>query len=80
LDDILAESVYVHAAFCRPDSAPSSEGNVDVGAWRKILGELLDSGHEREMRQGWQDALQTASGEDERKLMDMVRARTGERP
>lgn len=79
LDDILNESVYVHAGFCRPESDSGAAETVDPGPWRLVLADFLASGHEREMRQEWRDVLLNASGDDEEKLMGMMRARqTGE--
>lgn len=76
LDDILNESVYVHAAFCRPDGTLSVENGADPAPWRRIRDSLLEQKHEREMKDGWLQAFRISSEEDEEKLKDMLRSQT----
>ncbi|MCC6598155.1 MAG: DNA primase [Alphaproteobacteria bacterium] len=84
IDDILNESVYVHAAFCKPDGAlsgavGSATNSMDIGSWFRVRDGLVDKDYKQENRQGWRQAVVQASSEDdEEKLKSMMRARTSE--
>lgn len=77
-DDILNESVYVHAAFCRPQGGQGADAVIDMGAltskWMAIYQELQERVFEQERKQGWQNVVQTADVAEEEKLKGLVQA------
>jgi DNA primase len=74
MDDILGESVYVHAAFARPGADP---GSVEF----KLLEWLseLQGRDWKEINTGWKSAFQSSSEEEEEKLRHMVRIKASDR-
>jgi DNA primase len=71
--DILNESVYVHASFCRPEGAIAI-GEMECAAqWRSLRDRLLHQSQNMEIKQGWMKAFENANEEEENKLRDMVR-------
>ncbi len=74
IDDILSESVYVHAAFSGPSADPAAVAAKWLAFWQAVQGKVL----EKEIQTGWKDALQSSSEEKEEKLRNMMRVRASE--
>jgi DNA primase len=74
MDDILSESVYVHAAFTRPGADP---GTVEskLTAW---LGEVQGRDW-KEINSGWKKAFDSSSEDEEEKLRHMVKIKATDR-
>lgn len=71
-DDILSESVYLHAAFCRPKSGP----DLVEAQWMEIWKSLQSKGMEEEIKRGWKKAFENSNEDEEEKMRAMVRAGT----
>lgn len=74
IDDILKESVYVHASFC----APSANSDVVEGLWLAYWKDTHDQGLWREIQSGWRRAYDADSAEEEERLKAMVAIRASE--
>ena len=79
IDDILSESVYVHAAFARP-SGDSEDINLhDVAQnWREFFKSLKNSALEQEIRDGWKQAFEASNTEAEDKLRSLMQGKASE--
>ena len=73
LGDILCESVYVHASFCRPEGAIAIGEMPSALLWRQTRDTLLRPTQDQEIRAGWKKAFESANEEDEGRLRDLVR-------
>lgn len=71
--DILNESVYVHAAFVRPN-VDISDASVGFGAW---LAEL-EKRNWQEINQGWKQAVSASNEDQESQLREMVSEKLSE--
>lgn len=72
IDDILNESVYVHAAFSRKGAfQPEKEAEI-LKQWRTIYQALEAQGSKNEVRQGWKQAFENSSEEEENILKEMI--------
>jgi DNA primase len=78
IGDILSESVYVHAAFSRPEGAMAIGEMAIAEQWRSLRDRLLSQSQDREIRQGWMMAFENANEEEESKLRDMMRMKASE--
>jgi len=72
IDDILNESVYVHASFCRKESAEVVDEAKMLKHWRSVYEALQDRGTSHEVREGWKKAFENSSEEEENLLKDMI--------
>ena len=77
--DICCESVYVHAAFCRPVKRGESEEDIDYGdiaqKWLALRESMKSGMIDEEIRDGWKQAMQSASQDEEAKLSNMIKNR-----
>lgn len=78
IGDILCESVYVHAAFCRPEGTHALGEMETATQWREVRDRLHQKAQVQEMKQGWQNAFESANEEEENRLRDMVRLKASE--
>lgn len=69
VNDILNESVYVHAGFARPGADPAMVGARWMELWRDIHERAADG----EIREGWRAAFAAGSEEEEEKLRAMAK-------
>jgi len=74
MDDILSESVYVHAAFARPgaDSALVAQN------WMEMFGSLAGQTFQNEIKEGWRQAFDASNTEEEDKLRHMLQQKRSE--
>lgn len=72
MGDILNESVYVHAAFSRPEAMENIERSECVSKWRSIYEALQDTLLNQEIKQGWKQAILESDETKEGVLKDMV--------
>ncbi len=79
MDDILSESVYVHAAFARP-GGDSDVTNLEFVAqnWKELFKSLKNPALEQEIRDGWKQALEASNTEAEDKLKSLIQGKTSE--
>jgi len=68
INDILSESVYLHAAFV----APGGESGAVLSAWRELYKAVQGQNIGAEMKKGWKKAFDDSSEDDEEKLRHMV--------
>ncbi|MBX2834849.1 MAG: DNA primase [Micavibrio sp.] len=73
MDDILGESVYVHAAFCRPGAIERLGHDVVRGKWQEIYNQRNVSVTGHEVRSGWVKAVLESDSEQENRLMDCLK-------
>jgi DNA primase len=78
MDDILSESVYVHAAFSRPEGAMAVGELEAVDQWLSVKERLMQPSHDLEVKRDWTNAFYSANEEEENKLKVMVRLKTSE--
>ena len=73
--DICCESVYVHAAFCRP----ALNEDIDYGEiaqnWLALYESLKTGVVDEEIRDGWKQAMVSANQDEEEKLSNMIKNR-----
>lgn len=74
IDDILSESVYVHASFCSPRCDEGSVLSLWLNYWKEGKSFLA----RREIKDGWKSALGAQDEEEEERLRNMVWLRTGD--
>ena len=76
--DIACESVYVHAAFCRP----SENEDIDYGAiaqnWLALFESMKTGMMDEEIREGWKQAMVSANQDEEAKLSNLIKNRVHE--
>lgn len=70
IDDILNESVYVHAAFCRPANRSDSDEAHRAQSWLEFWRTMSGQTYAEEIKAGWKQA---ANEEDEEKLRNLLR-------
>ena len=75
MGDILNESVYVHAAFSRPEAMENIERSECVSKWRSIYEALQDTLLNQEIKQGWKQAILESDETKEGVLKDMVQGK-----
>ncbi len=77
--DMTCESVYVHAAFCRPAKNEEDAESLDVGEiaqnWLALFETLKTGTMNDEIRDGWKEALVSANQDEENKLRNIVQSR-----
>lgn len=78
--DICCESVYVHAAFCRPVKGDDSGAETDYGEiaqnWLALYESLKTGMIDEEIRDGWKQVMVSANqDEEEKKLSNMMKNR-----
>jgi len=77
--DIACESVYVHAAFCRPVKNNDGDDETDYGEiaknWLGLFESLNTSIVDEEIRDGWKQAIVTANQDEEAKLSNIIKSR-----
>ncbi len=78
MDDILNESVYVHAAFAR--KAPENEAeSVDKrGQWMSVYESLGVQTAQDEVLSGWKSALEQSNEAQEDRLRDLIKIKSSE--
>ena len=74
MDDILNESVYVHAAFASPLADSASVAAKWLEFWRSLQGHDIQD----EIRKGWKQAFHLSSEDEEEKLRAMLRMKTSD--
>ena len=78
MDDILNESVYVHAAFSRQASEDESESLNRRGHWMSVYESLRGHGEHEEVLSGWKSALEQSNEAQEARLRDLVKIKSSE--
>ncbi len=68
MDDILNESVYVHAAFARP----GHEEDSVRAKWKENFALMKGGAVAHEIREGWKKAYENANEEEARMLSSMI--------
>ena len=80
--DICCESVYVHAAFCRPVKDDPESNGVDYGEiarnWLALFESLKTGMIDEEIRDGWKQVMVSANQDDEAKLSNLIKSRMQE--
>jgi len=78
--DICCESVYLHAAFCRPSKDSESGEEIDWGEiaknWLALFESLKTGMMNEEIRDGWKQAINSANQDEEVKLSNIIKSRT----
>ena len=74
INDILNESVYVHAAFCRPYDSETEEAGRVSQLWLAVYNEMNGRSIEQEIKREWQEAWQNSDEEMESRLKDIVQS------
>ncbi|MBL4805447.1 MAG: DNA primase [Alphaproteobacteria bacterium] len=78
MDDILNESVYVHAAFARKAPEDDTE-NVDKrGQWMSVYESLSGQSAQEEVLSGWKSALEQSNETQEDRLRDLIKIKSSE--
>ncbi len=78
IDDILNESVYVHAAFSRK-GALDTIGEISMQSqWVSYYEGLQGQGLSEEVKAGWKSAFESSNEQQEDRLRDMVRIKSSE--
>jgi DNA primase len=77
-DDILNESVYVHAAFARKGSFESLGEGPMRERWLSYYEGLLGHGMDEEVKARWKSAFESSNEQQEDRLRDMVRIKSTE--
>ncbi len=75
IGDILSESVYVHAAFCRPANPGDSDQPDRAQNWLEFWRSMSGQTYADEIKAGWKQA---ANEEDEEKLRNLLRIKQTE--
>jgi DNA primase len=70
MDDILSESLYVHAGFAAPKAEPDSVSSQ----WLEFLNEKQNRAAQREISAGWKTAFHAGSPEEEEKLRTIIQS------
>ena len=78
IDDILNESVYVHAAFARPDAQEKVGEHRILEQWMAIYGGLQKQDLSEEVKAGWKTAFETSNEGQEDKLRSMMQIKSSE--
>lgn len=78
IDDILSESVYVHAAFARSGALERLGEETVQGQWMELYNGLQEQSLGDEVKAGWRAAFETSNEEEEGRLRDIVRIRGSE--
>ena len=77
--DICCESVYVHAAFCRPVKNGDDDTEYDWGKiarnWLALYESLKTGMIDEEIRDGWRQVMVSANQDEEAKLSNLIRDR-----
>lgn len=74
ISDILNESVYVHASFCSPHADGSDVQAKWIAYWNDGQGAAFGN----EIRNGWMQAYQELSTEEEEKLKNIIVTKSAE--
>ncbi|MCB1652391.1 MAG: DNA primase [Alphaproteobacteria bacterium] len=74
ISDILCESVYLHAAFCRPDSLDGVDLTVKAGGWSAFYETLRARDFDAERTKSWRDAVLKGDEAEEGRLKTLVRS------
>ncbi len=77
-DDILNESVYVHAAFARQGAFASLGESHMQKQWLSYYEGLQGQGLNEEVKAGWKSAFESSNEQQEDRLRDMVRIKGSE--
>lgn len=78
MDDILNESVYVHAAFARKDSENDPEDVDKRGQWMSVYESLSGQNAQEEVLSGWKSALEQSNEAQEDRLRDLIKIKSSE--
>ncbi len=73
--DICSESVYVHAAFCKPVSGEGVDYGEIAQNWQVLFESMRSNMIDEEIRDGWKEAMVSANHDKEVKLSNLVRSR-----
>ena len=77
--DICCESVYVHAAFCRPVKNDPDGNGVNYGEiaqnWLALYESLKTGMIDEEIRDGWKQVMVSANQDEEAKLSNLIKSR-----
>lgn len=76
--DICCESVYVHAAFCKPSTTDEYNYGETAQTWLEFFENMKASTIDEEIRDGWKQALSSANQDEEAKLSSMIKSRSNE--
>ncbi len=74
LDDILCESVYIHAGF----ASPLAKQEDILSKWQSVLQAFRAKYMEQEVKAGWREAFDSSSEEGEERLRETLRSQSGE--
>ena len=72
IDDILNESVYVHASFCSPAAKDEDVTSKWIAYWK----DGSAAGLEKEIQNGWKKAYKDSSEDEEEKLRHLLAIRS----
>ncbi len=78
MDDILNESVYVHAAFARQGSEDDPEDVDRRGHWMSVYESLSGQSAQEEVLSGWKSALEQSNEAQEDRLRDLIKIKSSE--
>ncbi len=70
VDDILSESLYVHAGFAAPKADPDGVARQ----WMELWGDMQKKAAQREISAGWRNAFRSDSPEEEERLKTIIQA------
>jgi len=73
--DICCESVYVHAAFCRPVKTDDIDYGEIAQNWLALFESLKSGMMDEEIRDGWKQAMVSANQDEEEKLSNLIKSR-----
>jgi len=73
--DIACESVYVHAAFCRPAKNEIVDYGEIAQNWLALFESLKTGTIDEEIRDGWKQAMSSANQDEEAKLSNIIMSR-----
>jgi len=76
--DILCESVYVHAAFCRLGGVEAVGESQALEQWKAVFQSMQGQGQNQEVKQNWKAAFHNSNEAEEEKLKDIVRIKSSE--
>ncbi len=68
VDDILSESLYVHAGFAAPRADPDGVARQ----WMELWADMQKKVAQREISAGWKDAFRAGSPEEEERLKTII--------
>ncbi len=75
MDDICSESVYVHAAFCRPANRKDYDNPTKAQQWNAFWASMKNHNAAGEIRAGWKNV---SNEEDEERLKSLMRIKEAE--